>query len=139
MIVFRRESEILLMKKGELNFSQKGDDMVNIERSELSIRNIFKESQEMMLRKNRERGDCWKAVGLVGTYIEIKSMFYRLKGIIWDGLMLSKRDGLILSKRAFLDEKEKAEVLNCLQDIRNFTILAELSINDDNFFGEDYD
>ena len=82
-------------------------------------------SLNIMLKKNRQRGDAWRGSGLVGTFIDIHSMYARLRKLIWD----------MGSEASLKDEVWIAEVKNALQDMRNFTILSELCLEEENWKG----
>jgi len=97
------------------------------EKTDERIVRIFNNSMQIMRRKNAERGDCWKYVGLLGTFVEIKSMYYRLKAIFWDKYKTNYDANYF--------EKNKEEIRNCLVDIRNFTIIAEMALDDLNIDG----
>lgn len=80
-----------------------------------------------MLKKNAGRGDAWRNSGLLGQFIEIHSMYFRLRNLIWE--TAGKPFGNI--------DDWKAQVSNALEDLRNFTMLAELCLLEDNYNGED--
>ena len=97
----------------------------------LSFRILMEKSMKILEDKNRERNDCWRGVGLRGAFLEIRSMFFRLRTYMWDTPIPP------ICTEAY--EKWKKEVENSLEDLRNFTLLAELSLNEDNIEGKGYD
>jgi hypothetical protein len=80
---------------------------------------------EIMLNKNTERNDCWKATGVLGSFVEIHSIYNRLREMIWNRKMDCR------------DEKWMKELLNCTMDMRNFTVLMELAAKANLPFGDD--
>jgi len=105
-----------------------------ISESEKKIKEYFKTSQDTMLEKNKQRGDCWRGNGLVGQFTEIHTIYFRLRHLIW----LRSPDGLTFKSTKELMEWE-AQVQNALEDMRNFTILAELCLHEGNLKGEKLD
>ncbi len=97
-----------------------------IRRTENDINKYFEKSKDTMIEKNRQRGDCWRQSGLLGQFIEIHSMYNRLRNLIWEGELEGELNALP-------DWKE--QVTNALEDMRNFTILAELCLAEDNMKG----
>lgn len=100
-----------------------------IKKTEKDIEKYFENSKKIMLEKNRQRGDCWRNSGLLGQFIEIHSMYFRLRNLIWE-TKYERESDLPLWKE---------QVTNALEDLRNFTILAELCLaeNEINFKGEE--
>ena len=84
------------------------------------------EGLEIMIQKNNDRGDAWRASGLLGQFIEIHSMYHRLRALIYEKPM-----------RAFTKNWDE-QVKNALLDMRNFTILADLCVDEKNFDGSNY-
>lgn len=98
--------------------------------TEEQIKSFFKQSEETMVRKNRERGDCWRQSGLLAEFIEIHSMYFRLRNLIWE------------SKIPDVGSNEWKiwynQVKNALEDLRNFTVLGELCLMEKNIKGDEY-
>lgn len=90
------------------------------------IRKISKDSTDIMLKVNRERGSCSQEIGLLGLFLEVRTMYLRLRSLAWD------QDPPDLK-----EEKEEwiASIRNALQDLRNYTILAEIALLEDNMKG----
>ena len=97
-----------------------------IEKTEKDIKDVFEKSIQVMLKKNRQRGDCWRSSGLQGQFVEIHSMYNRLRNLIWEiGNKMDNKDW-------------KDQVANALEDLRNFTMLAELCLDENNFKGDGF-
>lgn len=97
-----------------------------VKKTNIDLAEIFSKSLTTMLKVNEQRGDAWRGVGLIGCYLEIRTMFLRLRNLCWH-------------KKASANPTEHAEwkaaVINALEDLRNYTMLAELSIMEDNLEG----
>lgn len=98
-------------------------------KTEDDIKRIFDNSLSVMLEKNSQRGDCWRNSGLLGQFIEIHSMYFRLRNLIWE-------IGPPILEHEYNNWEE--QVRNALEDLRNFTMLGELCLIDDNFNGDKY-
>ena len=98
-----------------------------IEKTEKQINQYFDKSKSIMIQKNRDRGDCWRNSGLLAQFIEIHSMYFRLRNLLWIGEI--PKD---------LPPEWRDQVQNALEDLRNFTILAEMCLNEGNIKGEEY-
>ena len=101
------------------------------------IKALVKESTRIMMRKNEERGNAAQDVGLLGLFLEIRTMYLRLRNLVWDTELEKIENPFVFDadKRA----KWKKDVRNALQDLRNYTVLAEIAMLDDNFIGVDKD
>jgi hypothetical protein len=122
-----------------------------IKDTEKCIEEYFERSKTTMLQKNQERGDCWRNSGLLGQFIEIHSMYFRLRRLIWD-MGRPRKPGKPISKGGFVNMKAaleysnfyhdlfvwKDQITNALEDLRNFTMLAELCLEEDNWRGDKY-
>lgn len=103
------------------------------------IDGYMEKSKKTMLQKNADRGDCWRNSGLLGQFVEIHSMYFRLRRLIWDmgPPELIFKDGPISTDWdnwvAWADQVE-----NALEDMRNFTMLAEMCLKEGNFKGDKY-
>jgi len=76
----------------------------------------IRQAAQIMVEKNTARGDCWRAVGVAGGFVELHTCYNRLRTLLWD-------------RPLHLDDPEwMADVENALQDMRNFTVLIELSL-----------
>ena len=105
------------------------DHYEKVKRTEIRIKTLVEESTKIMIKKNTDRVDAWKGSGLWGQFIEIYSMFMRLKVLIWDKGVPSRID--------MIEHNDwKEDIRNALVDMRNFTILAELCLEDENIRGE---
>jgi hypothetical protein len=80
---------------------------------------------EIMLNKNTERNDCWKSTGILGAFVEIHSIYNRLREMIWNRTMNTK------------DPVWMKELMNCTMDMRNFTVLMELAAQANLPYGDD--
>jgi hypothetical protein len=98
-----------------------------VEKTESELRLVFENSLKIMIKKNRERGDCWRDVGLIGSFLEVRTMYFRLRALVWD-------NPVKIGDEDYLDWKK--EVKNALEDLRNYTMLAELSLDEDNIKGK---
>jgi len=97
------------------------------------IEDCLVRSTEIMLDRNSKRGDACRGTGLLGQFVDIYSRCSRLKRLIWDqGLPC---DSGIEDDQAQLDIWIE-QVLDTLRDLRNFTILAEFSIEEQNWKGD---
>lgn len=94
---------------------------------------LVKESTRIMLRKNEERGGCSQEVGLLGLFLEVRTMYLRLRNLVWD------RDLTVMENPFYMDADARVKWIkdtrNALQDLRNYTILAEIAVLDKNFKG----
>lgn len=98
-----------------------------VAKTSADIVKVFNKSLSTMLKKNKERGDCWRGVGLKGSFLEVRTMFFRARHLIWEQEPPTDKDEL---------ERWKADVVNALEDLRNYTMLAELSVVEENWYGE---
>lgn len=115
-----------------------------IQNTEKQIEEYFERSKATMLQKNRDRGDCWRNSGLLGQFIEIHSMYFRLRRLIWDMGRPKKPSSF---DRDFVNKTHQQandmlhweeQVRNALEDLRNFTMLAEMCLEEDNWKGDIY-
>lgn len=83
------------------------------------------EAAEIMIRKNTERGDCWRATGMLGGFIELHSCYNRLRELIWE------------RRPQMDDESWRHDIKDCCQDLRNFSILIELALSANVYAGDD--
>jgi len=102
-----------------------------IEDTEEQIKRYMEKSLNTMLTKNKQRGDCWRNSGLLGQFVEIHSMYFRLRNLIWD-----MKDHTFFNQKEY--EEWKLQVINALEDLRNFTLLGEMCVIDKNFDGGKY-
>lgn len=105
-------------------------DKNRIENTEKQVNEFFEKSKKIMLEKNKQRGDCWRGSGLMGQFIEIHSMYSRLRVLIYESE--------IPEKGSILYDEWRAQVENALEDLRNFTILGEMCLAENNIRGENY-
>lgn len=98
--------------------------------TEAKIRMYFENSMSIMINKNNQRGDCWRNSGLVAQFIEIHSMYFRLRNLIYEEKIPE------FNSSEWIDWAGQA--MNALEDMRNFTILAELCITEGNIDGSKY-
>jgi len=92
--------------------------------TEVKIRKFFDDSIKTMVKKNKDRGDCWRNSGLLAQFIEIHSMYFRLRNLIYlKGWPNEDIDGW------------KDQVNNALEDMRNFTVLAQICVEENNYKG----
>lgn len=103
------------------------DRLKKIIKTENELRTVFEHSLQVMLNKNRERSDCWRSVGLIGSFLEIRTMYVRLRALVWE---IEPPSTVSIEYHHW-----KLEVKNALEDLRNYTMLAELSLEDDNIRG----
>lgn len=111
------------------------------ENSIYRILEITSEDTQRLVRANTQRGDAWKDIGLVGLFLEIRTMFLRLRGLIWDKppMSLGRYDRSDPNKFAPDQEAFKAAVTNALQDLRNYCVLAKMALDDANVYGDNRD
>jgi len=106
--------------------------------TEALLREFFDESTDIMIKKNRDRGDAWRGSGLLGQYVEIYSMYRRLDVLVWKmGWPVQgehERDDSFRNRKG----EWRDQVENALVDMRNFTMLAQLCLFEDNYRGEEY-
>jgi hypothetical protein len=117
------------------------DHYEKVKHTETRIKNLVEESTKIMIQKNTERVDAWKGSGLFGQFIEIYSMFMRLKVLIWDRLHEVSNPPLDETGELYYEDWDKLQswredVRNALVDMRNFTVLGELCLDDDNLLGD---
>lgn len=97
------------------------------------IAEVVKASTDIMIDRNTKRGDAWRGSGLLGNFIDIHTRYSRLKKLIWDqGLPC---DSSTINTTEQLDIWLE-QVVDTLRDIRNFTILAEFNIIEENWKGD---
>lgn len=89
---------------------------------------IAESSVNTMLRKNEERGNCSGDVGLLGLFLETRTMYLRLRNLVWD------KGPPPVKTEEYLNWK--VAVQNALEDCRNYTILAEIALKNDNLKGD---
>lgn len=94
---------------------------------------LVKESTKIMLRKNRERGNVAQEVGLLGLFLEVRTMFLRLRNLVWDKDLSHLENPLFMPADARV--KWTKDVRNALQDLRNYAVLAEMALLDKNYKG----
>ena len=94
---------------------------------------LVKESTRIMLKKNEERGNAAQDVGLLGLFLEVRTMYLRLRNLVWD-TELNRINNPFNHDKDQRAEWKKA-VRNALQDLRNYTILAEIAMLDNNLTG----
>jgi hypothetical protein len=102
-----------------------GGDITDLKRLNPDLVEVARRATEIMFNKNTERNDCWKATGIMGAFVEIHSIYNRLREMIWNRPMDPT------------DEKWMRELLNCTMDMRNFTILMELAAKANLPMGDD--
>jgi hypothetical protein len=105
------------------------DHYEKVRQTALRIKKLVDESTEIMIQKNQERTDAWKGTGLIGQLVEIYSMYMRLKVLVWD------MNPIAAESYMYVEWKE--DVRNALVDLRNFTVLGELCLDDDNILGDE--
>jgi len=88
------------------------------------VKKLFACDLRRMSVANNERGDSWRDIGALGLFLEVRTMYLRLRGLLWDQ-MVSLVDG---DCGQVLD---KIALRNALQDLRNYAALLELAIDDD--------
>lgn len=82
---------------------------------------------QIMVRKSWERGQAWKRTGMYGAFIEIYSAYMRLVKLMEH---VRGRDRLYdFFKEDPYREKFREEVDNVCNDIRNFTTLLQLAMD----------
>jgi hypothetical protein len=92
--------------------------------SELNrILDIVKRSTDIMIEKNSQRGNASRQIGLLGLFLEVRTMYLRLRHLVWDTDPDNRKENWM------------SDVKNALQDLRNYTILAEIALQDGNFKG----
>lgn len=109
---------------------QKKDLDRRIVETEQALRLYMTNSLNTMLGKNRDRGDCWRNSGILGQFIEIHSMYFRLRNLIYE-MEIPNPDSPEWKKWS-------DQVQNALEDLRNFTMLCELCLQEKNPRGEKY-
>lgn len=97
-----------------------------VTRTNADLIKVFNKSLKTMLRVNKERGDCWRGVGLKGSFLEVRNMFFRARNLIWEQDPPTDKVEL---------ERWKKDVVNALEDLRNYTMLSELSVMEENWWG----
>lgn len=91
-----------------------------------------------MLEKNRGRGDAWRASGVMGQFVEIHSMYNRLRNLVWElgapkGVQAAWDNGTRQDNNDWV-----LQVQNALEDLRNFTMLAEMCLEEGNWAGNKF-
>lgn len=79
----------------------------------------------IMLRKNWERGDCWKATGMLGSFVELHTCYNRLREMVFVRQPKPK------------DKRWMAEFQNVTDDLRNFCVLLEMAADANLPHGDD--
>jgi hypothetical protein len=97
-----------------------------VEDTKQQITMFLNKSLLVMLEKNAQRGDAWRNSGLLGQFVEIHSMYFRLRNLVWETKCQPLKD----------KAEWKAQIVNALEDLRNFTMLAELCVLEENWDGE---
>jgi hypothetical protein len=98
------------------------------------------DSLVLLQKRNLERGDSWKAIGALGLFLEVRTMYLRLRGLFWDSLSPAGRLGSDNKKEDFKSlfrpsEKWQEDVLNATIDMRNYTVLFDMALKSGNIYG----
>lgn len=106
------------MKKDEAYFEYRDGQFMTSCQAALSI---FKE-------KNRQYNDAISRTGLLGASVEIVGVAARLEPLIINNKNFEEK----LKE----DPKFKASVLNAIADLHNYSVIAKMMIEDENWRGE---
>jgi len=93
------------------------------------IDSVLSITAKRLKEANTKRGNAWEDIGLQGLFLEVRTMYLRLRNLVWDELANKDKDW-----DRFTQEHKK-RVANCLLDLRAYATLAELAVQDDNYFG----
>ncbi len=104
--------------------------MVDYKEVDKRIDKIFTENARRLQVANTKRSNAWEAIGAIGLFLEVRTMYLRLRGLVWDGLFIHPTPHEPIDKEAIYD---------CLLDLRAYTALLELALQDDNFTGKGSD
>ena len=89
---------------------------------------------------NAKRGNAWEAIGMLGLFLEVRTMYLRLRGMIWDGLLRpGEADKQMLRGKLVIPNKYMERVYDCLLDLRAYTVLLEIALQDNNLLGNSRD
>lgn len=115
------------IKEFSPHFQRQSVSSTPLDEAERRFKAATDNSLSIMITKNKQRGDCWRGTGVVGAFMEMRAIFFRLRNLIWEP---GPPD------REHADYNTwKADVIDAMRDLRNFTILGELSAEDDNLKG----
>lgn len=103
----------------------------NIDIINEKINNVLRNTGVRLKAANAERGNAWENIGLLGLFLEVRTMYLRLRNLVWDEFMNVRINEMT--------PEHKKRVADCLLDLRAYTVLTELAMQDNNFFGNDND
>jgi len=86
-------------------------------------------SNRVLKERNAVRGPIYKDVGYKGAFLEMRTCMARLRKALWE----KERPDDLMERVQW-----NREVLDSLRDLRNFTILAEICVIEDNSDGREY-
>ena len=75
---------------------------------------------------NCERGDAWRALGAMGLFLEVRTMYLRLRGLFWDNL----------APGVTFDQMPHGAILNALTDLKCYAALMQLALEENNLTGD---
>lgn len=76
---------------------------------------------------NTKRDNAWENIGLLGLFLEVRTMYLRLRSLVWGEF--------IKGKASDMTTEHKKRALDCLLDLRAYTVLAEMALQDNNYYG----
>lgn len=90
----------------------------------LRMKDVSDRTLLRLMQADRKRGHAWRDIGLIGLFLEIRTMYLRLRHQVWDEQSTTK---------SLPDYKPI--IKDILTDLRTYSILAELALEDNNWKG----
>jgi hypothetical protein len=97
---------------------------------------VLKTTGYRLKSANTKRGDSWRDIGAIGLFLEVRTMYLRLRDMVWNELTDKERPlGEFGSEDPDDIIEHRKRVFDCLTDLRAYTVLLELAVRDENYFG----
>ena len=94
---------------------------------------ILKRTGGRLKSANTKRGDAWRDIGAIGLFLEVRTMYLRLRDMVWDQLTADGRGEFGEDPISVADHRKR--VFDCLLDLRAYAVLLEMAVWDENYFG----
>lgn len=95
------------------------------------ISDILGMTTERLIQANTKRGNAWEAIGSLGLFLEVRTMFLRLRALLWDGGMPKQ----LTQGELIVPDEYKKQVCDCLLDLRAYATLLQMAVQDENWIG----
>lgn len=98
------------------------------------IEAVLQKTATRLKAANAKRGNAWEGIGVVGLFLEVRTMYLRLRHQIWDEIVVNRP--ITAADDNFFSEEHLDRVLDTLLDMRAYSVLTELAIMDKNYTGK---